>query len=109
MSEPSDRRFRAALVQLRSGRFVADNLDRAEAEPLVTGTKPPVRAEAYRLQGPSATSAPAATSPPASSAGRGARTPAHSVTATRPATANGASSRSARVRTAAPSTSPASA
>ena len=30
MSEPSDRRFRAALVQLRSGRSVADNLDRAE-------------------------------------------------------------------------------
>ena len=31
MSAPSDRRFRAALVQLRSGRSVADNLDRAEA------------------------------------------------------------------------------
>jgi predicted amidohydrolase len=31
MSEPSDRRFRAALLQLRSGRSVADNLDRAEA------------------------------------------------------------------------------
>jgi len=31
MSVPSDRRFRAALVQLRSGRSVAHNLDRAEA------------------------------------------------------------------------------
>lgn len=31
MSEPSNRRFRAALVQLRSGRSIADNLDRAEA------------------------------------------------------------------------------
>ena len=31
MSEASKRRFRAALVQLRSGRSVADNLDRAEA------------------------------------------------------------------------------
>jgi predicted amidohydrolase len=30
MSEASKRRFRAALVQLRSGRSVADNLDRAE-------------------------------------------------------------------------------
>ena len=30
MSKPSPRRFRAALVQLRSGRSVADNLDRAE-------------------------------------------------------------------------------
>jgi predicted amidohydrolase len=30
MSEPSHRRFRAALVQLRSGRSIADNLDRAE-------------------------------------------------------------------------------
>jgi predicted amidohydrolase len=31
MTTPQDRRFRAALVQLRSGRTIAANLDSAEA------------------------------------------------------------------------------